>query len=133
MPGNLSVALVRKRSKVSLVPLIDVVFILLLFFLLSTQLNLLHNIDVNFPISVDTNDPPEVRTLSLLDNENTFTYLGSRYQATDLELVQSLLVNDSKIVYSVVCADEVEIQGLISFVDQLSAAGISNVSILEGK
>ena len=123
--------LTQKRPRVSLVPLIDVVFILLLFFLLSTQLNVLHDVEVQFPVANDEQEVPDVQLLKLENNDNQFSYLGRLYSANDLQTLRSMLVNDAGTVYVVESAADVQLQGLIQFVDQLHLAGITNISIFE--
>ena len=131
MSGQLLTAFAPKRARVSLVPLIDVVFILLLFFLLSTQLDLLHNLDIEFPVQVDASDPPDVHKLVLMNDSGEFTFGGTRYANVEPSFLRSLLTNDEQIIYVIESDDSVHVQGLIWFVDRLHEAGITNVSIYE--
>lgn len=129
--SKLTAAFNKKPSRVSLVPLIDVVFILLLFFLLSTQLNLLYDINVEFPIEIHTKDPPEIYTLVLHDNVGNFSYSGNRFNADAVARVPTFFDTTSDSIIVIKSDDPVNVQGLIGFVDRLYQNGITNVSIFE--
>ena len=121
----------RPRNQVSLVPLIDVVFILLLFFLLSTQLNVLHSVHIEFPILINAQEPVETHVLILEDNNRTFSYAGVRYVDLDSNSLVGLLPSEPSTIYVIRSQPSVDVQGLLSFVDDLSIAGIKNIIIFE--
>lgn len=120
----------RKKTKLSLVPLIDVVFILLLFFLLSTQLNVLHDVNVEFPISVEADDIPEVHIVTLESNEGAFTYRNVLYGRDEIDVLPAPIAHDQD-VFVIESSDLVNVQGLIGFVDTLHEVGISNISLFD--
>lgn len=120
----------RKKTKLSLVPLIDVVFILLLFFLLSTQLNVLHDVNVEFPISVEADDIPEVHIVTLETNEGSFTYRNVQYGLDEIDVLPAPIAHDQD-VFVIESSDLVNVQGLIGFVDTLHEVGISNISLFD--
>lgn len=120
----------RRKTRLSLVPLIDVVFILLLFFLLSTQLNVLYDVNVEFPISVATDEVPEVHVLALLNNRGDFTYREISYGSNDFSVLLAQQTRP-KDIFVIESSPLVNVQGLIGFVDDLHAAGITNISIFD--
>lgn len=130
MTLSLSQIFPRKKTKLSLVPLIDVVFILLLFFLLSTQLNVLHNVNVEFPISVETDELPEVHLVFLESNTGAFTFRDVLYRPDDLSALSSIN-SHSEDVFVVESSPRVNVQGLIGFLDSLHQAGITNISLFD--
>lgn len=130
MTLSLSQVFPRKKAKLSLVPLIDVVFILLLFFLLSTQLNVLHNVNVEFPISVQKDELPDVHVVFLESNDGAFTFKDILYRPNDLSVLGSSQ-SHSEDVFLVECSHQVNVQGLIGFVDSLHEVGISNISLFD--
>ena len=130
MTLSLSQIFPRKKTKLSLVPLIDVVFILLLFFLLSTQLNVLHNVNVEFPISVETDELPDVHVVFLESNDGAFTFRDVSYRPNDLSVLSSV-DSHREDVFVVESSRRVNVQGLIGFVDSMHRAGISNISLFD--
>lgn len=122
-----------RRCKISLTPLIDVVFILLLFFMLSSQFSRHQTVELavlpNAVTLVQSQLPPPLQIQ--LSSNGAISVDG-----TPLPSVDSLLVHPAvlaAIVDSVPihmdADDDVSLQQLISASDRLSQAGASTVNL----
>ena len=122
----------RKRS-VSMVPLIDVVFILLLFFMLSTSLVKGREVGVDFPAVTAAPVDVEVRTLRLETEGGVVTYEGELLDTSDPTALNELRGTDQNMVYAIDTAPGVTTQALVALLDRMKNAGIENVSIVESE
>lgn len=125
----LDIAPARIRRKPSLTPMIDVVFLLLVFFMLSARFGQDQAITLNAGgASTSTySGPPrliEVREDGLLLNG---------IELTDLTLLDSLqpLMERPEDVVILRSADEAKTQRLVDVLTLLSASGITNVALIE--
>ena len=84
----------RRRRGISMVPLIDVVFILLLFFMLSTSLIRAREIPVDFPTPDAEASVQQVRIIRLETEEGAFSYEGRAYPPADSEALRGLVAED---------------------------------------
>ena len=120
------------RRMISLTPLIDVVFILLLFFMLSTQFTR----QKAMPLSVPTDNGPLARdddsllTLHLLDRGDVMIANG------DIVTVDSLVLHAAlrsaiaqKTMIRLDADDRVPLQLLVSVTDRLERAGANSVQL----
>ena len=114
-----------------MVPLIDVVFILLLFFMLSTSLIKAREIPVDFPTPDAEASPPQVRIIRLENEEGSFSYDGLRYLSSDFEALRGLIAEDPLAPYAIDTAPGVSTQALVSLLDRLKLAGADNLSLME--
>ena len=122
----------RKRS-VSMVPLIDVVFILLLFFMLSTSLVKGREVGVDFPAVTAVPVDVEVRTLRLETEGGIVTYEGELLDTSDPTAMNELRGTDQNMVYAIDTAPGVSTQALVALLDRMKSAGIENVLIVESE
>lgn len=123
----------RRQVKVGLTPLIDVVFILLLFFMLTTQFSKRQAMRIELPttnaiaISSQTSDKLQLTLLS--DGGVTVNGLvtidGSEFE-TYSAIVNSLRQGDVVIVRT---EDRVTLQSFTLFIDRLAAIGFDQVDI----
>ena len=133
-PIQLSTPVVRAR--LSLTPLIDVVFILLLFFMLASQLQRHGVYTVSLPSAVT--DPQALDTPALVvivtkSGAYRLTEDGrsSGYATLDALLAAPELaaVVDTDVMITVAGESEVSLQNLISVMDALARAGFSQRSL----
>ncbi|MXZ29212.1 MAG: biopolymer transporter ExbD [Gammaproteobacteria bacterium] len=123
--------LVRRRKRaISMVPLIDVVFILLLFFMLSTSLIRAREIPVDFPTPDAEPSAQEVRIIRLESEDGSFTFEGLQYPGSDPEALQSLVATDPAAPYALDTAPGVSSQALVTLLDRLNMAGARNLSLI---
>ncbi len=122
-----------RQVKVSLTPLIDVVFILLLFFMLTTQFSKQQAMRIELPITDATALPSQssdkLRLFLLSDGRVTVNGLVT-ISALELEsysvVVNSLKLGDIVVVRT---EDQVTLQSFTRFIDQLAAIGFDQVDM----
>lgn len=128
---QLDVAAARKPARISLTPLIDVVFILLLFFMLSSSFMQWRQLDLPIPSAVQ-GESKEVIVVHLLDNEGSIAIGDDRLslgQPGRLSARLSELVSAQPGIYGIDVAEGVNTQSLVRLVDALKLAGAHNVSL----
>ncbi len=113
-----------------MVPLIDVVFILLLFFMLSTSLIKAREIPVDFPTPDSEPSAQQVRVIRLESEDGTISFEGLQYAASDLEALRSLFATDPLAPYALDTAPGVSTQALVTLLDRLNLAGATNLSLM---
>ena len=118
----------KKRRGISLTPLIDVVFFLLLFFMLSS--NFMHWRQISLSSANQTeNTPDEILVVRVESDAGRVTHDGKTYQLSDLDGLRTLVAAAPEAVYAVEAAPEVKTQTLVSLLDQLHRAGAQKVSM----
>ena len=122
----------RRRRAISMVPLIDVVFILLLFFMLSTSLIRAREVPVDFPTPDAEPSTQALKVIRLESEDGLISYQGLRYASEDSETLRELIEEDRQAVYALDTAPGVSTQALISLLDRLKLAGAENLSLMEG-
>lgn len=113
-----------------MVPLIDVVFILLLFFMLSTSLIRAREIPVDFPTPDAEPSAQQVRIIRLESEDGSFTFEGLQYPGSDPEALQELVATDPAAPYALDTAPGVSSQALVTLLDRLNMAGARNLSLM---
>lgn len=121
-----------RKSAISLTPLIDVVFILLLFFMLSSTFTQTKLIDFNAASNMGSmSQQAESSRIILLPNQQALINNVS-YDVTQSdfsEKLQSLAKNGDQVTVS--ARPKVDVQSVISLLDQLKSTGIKNLSLSE--
>lgn len=121
----------RRRALISLTPLIDVVFILLLFFMLASSFLDLHSIVLDAPAKGD--GAPALEGALLVDVRLDGIRFAGRYVVMD-EMVQRVRIAladapDRRVL--VRSAEQVKLQDTVRILDALSAAGVKRLSLME--
>ena len=118
----------RSRAAVSLTPLIDVVFILLVFFMLVSNLQSANMIDLRV---ADRNAAPtQVRDRALLVTISRDTLQLDGQPLSLAQLREQVALQPQRQV-ALEPADGVSLQRVVTVLDQLRGAGASQVSFLE--
>ena len=124
----------RSKQLISLTPLIDVVFILLLFFMLSSTFNRTHKIELSSTSSASA--------ASQVTENSSFNFViyqdgeiridGEVYQQDSAAFATRLneITQEQAAVY-LAAQEDVAVQSLILLIDRLSKAGIKNLSLRE--
>lgn len=116
-----------KRSKaISLTPLIDVVFILLLFFMLSSSFSRWFAIDLSMPSSSKTEQTETLR-VRLLNNQGQLNFEGQRFQAEDQRFISVLQEKPGSVIV-IDAQNKVSTQVIIQLIDRLKSQGLDKVS-----
>ena len=119
---------VRRRQAISLTPLIDVVFILLLFFMLSSTFMQWRQVDLSVA-QVGNDTLSEVHRLRLISDQGAFEYAGQHYQMQDAVAMQALVLKVPEAVFAIEVVPGVMTQTMISLLDNLKQAGAQHVSL----
>ena len=131
MPLNLEQP--KRKQAISLTPLIDVVFILLLFFMLTSSFVPWRVLDT--PLAVHT--PPqeqdqqeqEIITLTLQQNDGQVWLDDKAISLSDPQAFTSLVSDSAEAVFVVKADSGVTLQSLLKLADILKLHGAQTVSI----
>lgn len=119
-----------RRKTISLTPLIDVVFILLLFFMLTSSFLHIRQIDVSAVThskQQKTYDEPFI--VNILNNKGDFKLKNKAYTVNRALAIQSFVTNHTNAVYIIETSDGVKTQTMISVLDAFKQAGAKSVSL----
>jgi len=118
----------KRRQTISLTPLIDVVFILLLFFMLSSSFVPWRQINVSMP-TLSSSSSNEMVKLEIIDNNGRFLFDSQVYVLSDLTGLKALVTRFPDSVFLIKAKADVETGILLALLDQLTIAGANSVSI----
>lgn len=132
----MSVLLQRRRSssKLSLTPLIDVVFILLIFFMIESDFLRPYVMDLTHQSGGAAN-PDSSHTPILIELHSDSTYWVNKTKHP-VENIQTVLVEFEASVKSpvvIACDRGILLQQAVDILDIVQSLGFSNVSLQEGK
>ena len=119
------------RTKIILTPMIDVLFIILIFFMLVSNFNL------NRGISLQSGSSSEAslsrHTLAVVDlNEIRISLNGVEVERDVLvQKLHKLSKNNDEIQIFLRPSGEFSVQNIINLIDELTAQGLSNIYILD--
>ena len=119
------------RTKIILTPMIDVLFIILIFFMLVSNFNL------NRGISLQGGSSSEAslsrHTLAIVDlNEIRISLNGVEVERNFLvQKLHKLSKNNDEIQIFLRPSGEFSVQNIIDLIDELTAEGLSNIYILD--
>lgn len=116
------------RRAISLTPLIDVVFILLLFFMLSSTFIQWRQIDVSAPTEAGSETKTQ-RILTLKSDEGLFMFDGAQYHSQNRAALSALVSQDPEAVYIIQVEPGLQTQSMITLLDALKQAGAGSVSL----
>lgn len=125
----------RRALSVPLTPLIDIVFILLLFFMLSSSFSQVRMIDFQPKVrnASSVPEPTVQNTVWLkLRSDSTVTIREQRVSITHpdfMRYLDAMVEENTKVTVS--AQADVSIQNLVVLLDQIHAAGISDLSLAE--
>ena len=119
----------RQPRGVRLAPLIDVVFILLLFFMLTTGFVPWRQIDVTFPVPGESVADAELLVVQVVDEGRAMLIEGNRYLIDDASALAALVAERPEAVFAVAGFPGMRTQVLVDVVDRLRRAGAAQVSL----
>ncbi|OUR74405.1 biopolymer transporter TolR [Methylophaga sp. 41_12_T18] len=118
----------QRRKAISLTPLIDVVFILLLFFMLTSTFTQWQQINLLTPAESD-NQTPVLRVIKLESNNGLVSFEGRKLNSSNKKLLTAFIAEDSKATYIITVAKGIKTQAAVSLLDNLKQSGASQVSL----
>ncbi|ETX09640.1 biopolymer transportern ExbD [Marinomonas ushuaiensis DSM 15871] len=130
MPLNLSQP--KRKNAISLTPLIDVVFILLLFFMLTSSFVPWRIVDTPLSVPTDSQETIEEKEnviLTLKLNDDQVWVDKQVIHFTDQTRFQGLIKDHQKSIFIIKAEDGVTLQTLMHLADRLKFNGAKTVSI----
>lgn len=118
----------RRRKMISLTPLIDVVFILLLFFMLSSNFTRWHQINLQSATSSES-QTPELRILKIESNQGEVSFNGSRLSMNNADSIQKFVAENTQATFVITVVEGIKIQVMVNLLDQLKRSGATRVSL----
>ncbi|PKH04278.1 biopolymer transporter ExbD [Psychromonas sp. MB-3u-54] len=117
----------KRKQAISLTPLIDVVFILLLFFMLSSSFAKWQAIQLPASTASQQASNELVRVILHRDG-NEFSVNAKRYKVTNLNALTELIAKNPQTVFALQVEKQVSTQALITLLDNFKKSGARNVS-----
>lgn len=122
-----------KKQLISLTPLIDVVFILLLFFMLSSTFNRTKQLEIKASTTHKAYTVQDNTSVKILVKQDGLISIDGRiYQGGSPELtaeLENVATDGSKVMLA--AQAQVSVQRVIQMIDQTKQAGIVNLSLSE--
>lgn len=131
MPLNLDQP--RKKQLISLTPLIDVVFILLLFFMLTSSFVAWRTLDT--PLAAPATDTPldpsqqDPVLFELHGNDGVVWFNGESIAVSDSDRIRQVIQDHPDRLVVLKAKDNVSLQSLMTLADQLKLQGAEKLSI----
>lgn len=120
----------RTRPSISLTPLIDVVFILLVFFMLASSFLEWRALEIRIPTFGSAVSEAEAPVRVRIGRDGAVRIDGQAYEAEALDLwLRGVAAEDAARPVIVTAESGVPLQRTIAVIDRVGAAGLSNVSL----
>lgn len=121
----------EESPQVDLTPLIDVVFILLIFFILSASFQKESSVEVDRPSASSSMVKEASKTLTVsVDRNNQIWFKDSVVNLTQLQFQMKSVVVKKEKINTIINADKsVDTGTLVQIIDAIRLSGISNVAI----
>lgn len=118
----------KKKIKINIIPLIDIIFLMLVFFMLAT--NFYEKRDMEFSIEKDISEDSEIKKTAIIKiQKNDYFYEDNKINKSQLEEELVIITNNKKFKNFVILNDKSsEIKSLIYILDILKKNKIKNVS-----
>ncbi len=118
-------------TRISLTPIIDVVFILLIFFMLASNFNKIGELKMDMSKETSQSSNEDIKIIKLaVEQANSVISNGKRYDDTELLTMIRLAIKEAK-RYSIVLTakDDVTYQRYLTIMSYLKENKIENVTI----
>ena len=118
-------------TKISLTPVIDVVFILLIFFMLASNFNKVGEVNMDMTKESTTSNKEDIKVVKLLVRQDqTVLSEGKVYDDNELLSMLHIAIKDAD-EYSIVLTskDDVTYQRFLNLISYLKTNELNNVSI----
>ncbi len=125
---------VRPRQLITLTPLIDVVFILLVFFMLASSFHTMRAVDIDTPGGSATTASMEGAVLIRLMANGTLDFNGIAIEPAGLvDRVEARLAHKPSQRFLIQAEPGVPFQRVATMFDRLAEAGTANVGLARGR
>lgn len=120
----------KTRRLISLTPLIDVVFILLVFFMLASNYQKWYSLPLNSVQKGNGQSKPQVILVRL--KPDTLDINGKSVNLHQLnEFIKNKLIVMPNLRVLIQSSDTITIQRLVDVIDEINSAGCQNISIMQ--
>ena len=120
----------KRRKAINITPLIDIVFILLLFFMLSSNFQHWRQVDLSSAEKKQSDpDSKNIRIVKILNDRGSMLFDGTAIAMSDQLALQRLVVQEPLAVYAIEAARGVQTQSVIQVLDVLKQQGATHVSL----
>ncbi len=120
------------RPGISLTPLIDVVFILLLFFMLASDLHRINALPLTASATTTGLPGPESALFLRVHRDGSFSLTDERLDKATLgHRIRSYLDHDPKRAVVVQADEDASLQSLVDALDQLTASGVVKLTLAQ--
>lgn len=122
----------KKPRQIGLTPLIDVVFLLIIFFMLSTSFIKTESMEMSFPGVTEVKAKPQP-AIRIFVHDDKRLFLGNdEISSVDLKAqLRLLLFKDPERSVLVLTGEEVTVQRLVNIMDDVYLMGGRNVSVAD--
>jgi len=122
---------VKKKLRINIIPLIDIIFLMLVFFMLATNFSEKREISLSIKKQT-TENPSNQKNLIIKIKNDKFYLIGEPLKKKKLEKEILKLTNSNKFENIVILNDEnSKLQQLISLLDLLKNNNIENVTFAD--
>ena len=133
----------KLSTKIDMTPMVDLAFLLLTFFILTTTFNKPQIMQVNMPDKPNTGDlPPELQDKNafnlVLDEKNKIYYwigVDGEVQRTDYRKVRKLLQEEmtanTRVMFLIKPADKSKFENIVDILDEISITGAERFAIVD--
>ena len=127
---KLTASFSTKKRTVSLVPLVDVVFILLLFFMLSSTFIQKRQLPLNVAAHANVELSSPVMELQLLSNEGNVLVDGQEIERLELSAYFDRVDLDATTIIAIGIEPTVKVQALVTLLDVLKEADRRRIALV---
>jgi biopolymer transport protein ExbD len=122
----------KKPRQIGLTPLIDVVFLLIIFFMLSTSFVKTESMELSFPSGQEVKNTPQTAIRIFVHDDNRLFLDSKEMSIPDLKAqLRLLLFKDAERNILLLTSKHVSVQRLVSIMDDVYLMGGRNVSVAE--
>ena len=122
----------KELISINITPLIDIVFLLLVFFMLATSFIQKSTIEVNLDSSESIQIESKKNTIVIILNEKGFIYLNNK--KIDIDNIRGKIINsiknDSKKTILIKIHKKIPVQNVIRQIEQVRLDGTDNIKLV---
>lgn len=125
----------KKKIKINITPLIDIIFLLIIFFMMTSEFSSISSLKLkSSSVSEQYNDSSIDKTiikLVLLGNARVNVF-GKVYSISNFKKnIANLITSNKNIQFILEVSKNVLVQDLVSIIDIIESSGFTDISILE--
>tara|TARA_B100001989_G_scaffold228683_1_gene185614 strand:+ start:204 stop:611 length:408 start_codon:yes stop_codon:yes gene_type:complete len=124
----------RRKAQLTLAPMLDMIFILLIFFVVSTTFSKLPGIKINKPDATQTDQLPPNNLMIGISSQGSFVINQNTYSVTQIKEKLTIKFQNNPNLSVLIIADELSaLKYTIQIMDLCKQVGIKSIAIAEEK